>query len=109
MLISFLNLPNDVFWNEMMEGLFDSEVESVLGERADKEVFRLSDPNSKIHVVISESPYILSVVSRKAIAKQVFLFLKYHGVLDGSDVFFYGFEEGKFGDRFFVPADVQIG
>ena len=110
MLITFLNVPGDICWNDGVEMMFLAEMESILGSRPDLDTIRVQEKESKVHVMIFEAPIPFPVISRKATAKQVFLFLKYHGILPGADVYFSDFAgEANFDDRYFAPSDVELG
>lgn len=109
MLVTFLNVPCDICWNEGVEMMFSAELESILGNKADKETYRVREHESNVHVIISEAPLPFPVNCRKAVAKQIFQFLKYHAVLEKADVYFANFDgEQCFDDRYFEPLDVGV-
>ena len=109
MLITFLDVPCDECWNDGIEVLFRSEVDAILGSSVELETFRVTESTSKVIAMVNGAPENLSVESRRGIAKQVFLFLKYHGCMDGAIVYFSNFIlEKNFDDRYFEPVDLAL-
>ncbi len=110
MYIMFLNVPDELKWNEGARMGLDAEISGLTNDLVDVDLHYVADPDSKIHVLVSECPSVFPVVTRKAVAKQIFWFLKYHGKILGSDVYFSDFVgEKDFNDRYFLPSNCDFG
>ena len=108
MLITFLNVPHDVCWNNEITEKLLGEIELFLGYEPRIDTYRLSENQSRVHVIVSEIMVAFPWESRVATAKQIFLFLKYHALLEGSDIYFANFPTEPFEEHFFEPLDVEI-
>lgn len=108
MLITFLNVPFDVCWNEEIIEKLLGETELFMGYEPRIETYRLKENQSHVHVIVSEIIEACPWELRVAIAKQIFLFLKYHALLEGSDIYFANFPTEPFDEHYFEPLDVEI-